>query len=95
MIEKQSKGGVTPLSLAVSCGHYELVELLVERGGANVKTKDNSSNTLVHIAAMKLEETKEKLNPETAPAIFKVNFCFHTCISYFKVLFFFNRFIQN
>lgn len=75
MIEKRCKGGLTPLSLAVCGGYYDLVELLVETGRASVDTIDDDGNTLVHLAAMKIDSTMKEPNPELSPNIFKVINC--------------------
>ncbi len=63
---------MTPLLLAVYCGHHALVELLVERGEVDVKATDEDGDTAVHIAAIRLENLKEKPKERTSPAIFKV-----------------------
>lgn len=45
-----TKQGITPLRLAATHGHYEIVQLLIEKG-AEINTKDASGATALHIAS--------------------------------------------
>lgn len=68
--------------MAVFQGHLAVVELLVEKGEANLKVADDDGDTPVHIAAIKLDSLKEEPNQKTSPVIFKViNFSFSVRLS--------------
>ena len=50
-IESKGQDGRTPVLMAASCGHREVLGLLVDEG-CNVKAVDNSSNNVLHLACM-------------------------------------------
>ena len=49
-VDTQDKYGNTPLHYAVKCGSLEMVKLLVEQGGADVKTRNEKNMSALHIA---------------------------------------------
>ena len=66
------KSGLTPLLLAVYCGHHALSELLVEEAKVDIKAVDEDGDNAVHIAAIRLEKLESEPKERTSPAIYKV-----------------------
>ena len=65
---KNNIGRTPPLSFAASSGHLEVVEFLVEEGGADVESKDYLGWTVLDLARQAVQNSWRQEEPKALAA---------------------------